>query len=118
MARVKLNGRDFNVLWKPPYRMEIDQFAKPGENKLEVEVTNLWINRMIGDENLPEDSARNPNGTLKRWPEWLLDGKSSPTGRETFTSWRLWHKGDQLQDSGLLGPVTLQSSLRVIPKQR
>lgn len=116
MAQVKLNGHDLGVLWKPPYRVEIDQFARSGENKLEVEVTDLWINRMIGDENLPEDSDRNPNGTLKRWPNWLLEGKPSPTGRETFTSWRLWHKGDKLQESGLLGPVTLQSSVRVVPK--
>ena len=116
MARVKLNGHDLGVLWKAPYRVEIDQFARPGENKLEIEVTNLWINRMIGDENLPEDSDRNPNGTLKRWPEWLLEGKPSPTGRQTFTSWRLWHKGDKLQESGLLGPVTLQSSVQVTLK--
>ncbi len=116
MARVKLNGHDLGVLWKAPYRVEIDQFARLGENKLEIDVTNLSINRMIGDENLPDDSDRNPNGTLKRWPDWLMAGKSSPTGRETFTSWRLWHKGDKLQDSGLLGPVTLQSSLRVVPK--
>ena len=116
MARVKLNGQDLGVLWKAPYRVEIDQFARPGENKLEIEVTNLWINRMIGDENLPEDSERNSNGTLKRWPNWLLEGNPSPTGRETFTSWRLWHKGDKLQESGLLGPVVLVSSARVVPQ--
>jgi hypothetical protein len=116
MARVKLNGHDLGVLWKAPYRVAIDKFAKPGENSLEIEVTNLWINRMIGDENLPEDSDRNPNGTLKKWPDWLLEGKPSPTGRETFTSWRLWHKGAPLQESGLIGPVTLQPSLRVVPQ--
>jgi hypothetical protein len=116
MARVKLNGHDLGVLWKAPYRVEIGEFARLGENELKIEVTNLWINRMIGDENLPEDSDRHPNGTLKRWPGWLLEGKTSPTGRQTFTSWRLWHKGDKLQESGLLGPVILQSSRRVTPK--
>ena len=116
MARVKLNGNDLGVLWKAPYRVEIGQFAKAGENALEIEVTNLWINRMIGDENLPEDSDRNDNGTLKAWPKWVLEGKPSPTGRQSFTSWRLYKKGAPLHESGLLGPVTLQATQRVVPQ--
>jgi hypothetical protein len=116
MARVKLNGHDLGVLWKDPYRVRIGRFAKAGENALEIEVTNLWINRMIGDESLPEDSDRNDNGTLKAWPKWLLEGKSSPTGRQSFTSWRLYHKGDPLVESGLLGPVTLQATQHVVPQ--
>jgi len=83
---------------------------RAGGNALEVEVTNLWPNRMIGDEQLPEDSDRHGNGTLKAWPQWLLDGKPSPTGRYTFTSWRLWGKDAQLQPSGLSGPVTVRST--------
>jgi hypothetical protein len=70
----------------------------------------LWINRLIGDEQLPEDSDRNPDGTLKSWPQWLTDGKASPTGRYTFTSWRLWKKNAALVPSGLLGPVTIRSA--------
>jgi hypothetical protein len=105
MAEVKLNGRNLGLLWKPPFRVELTGAAKAGENKLEVKVVNLWPNRQIGDEQLPEDSERNPDGTLKRWPQWLLDGKPSPTGRYTFTSWRLWKKGDALFESGLIGPV-------------
>jgi hypothetical protein len=116
MARVKLNGNDLGVLWKAPYRVEIGQAAKAGENALEIEVTNLWINRMIGDENLPEDSDRNPNGTLKEWPKWLLEGKPSPTGRQSFTSWRLYKKGAALHESGLLGPVTLHATHRLTPQ--
>jgi len=116
MARVKLNGNDLGVLWKAPYRVRIDQFAKAGENSLEIEVTNLWINRMIGDENLPDDSDRNGDGTLKAWPKWLLEGKSNPTGRQSFTSWRLYKKGDPLHESGLLGPVTLHATRRVVPQ--
>lgn len=109
MARVKLNGRDLGILWKPPYRVDITAAVKPGANELEISVVNLWANRLIGDEHLPEDSERNPNGTLKSWPQWLLEGKPSPTGRFTFSSWRLWGKNDLLQDSGLLGPVTLRT---------
>ncbi len=93
------------MLWKPPFRVEITGGARAGENELEVKVVNLWPNRLIGDEQSPEDSERNPEGTLKRWPQWLLDGKPSPAGRHTFTTWRLWKKGDALLDSGLLGPV-------------
>jgi len=107
MARVKLNDRDLGLLWKPPYRVDVTESLRPGRNALELQVTNLWPNRMIGDEALPEDSLRNKDGTLKEWPAWLNEGKSSPTGRFTFTSWRLWKKGDPLIPSGLLGPVRL-----------
>ena len=116
MAQVKLNGRDLGILWKPPYRVDITDTAKPGENALEVRVTNLWVNRMIGDENLPEDSSRNADGTLKEWPAWVREGKPSPTGRRTFTSWRLWKAGDSLLESGLLGPVTLRAAEEVTVK--
>ena len=105
MAEVKLNGKDLGILWKQPYQIDVTAALKPGKNRLEVKVVNLWGNRQIGDENLPEDSDRNPNGTLKSWPEWVQQEKPSPTGRFSFTSWRLWTKGDPLQVSGLLGPV-------------
>jgi hypothetical protein len=112
MANVKLNGKDLGILWKPPYRVDITNVVKSGDNILEIKVVNLMINRMIGDELLPDDSERNPDGTLKKWPQWLQDGKPSPTGRFTFTSWRLWAKGSPLQESGLLGPVTIQTVVR------
>jgi hypothetical protein len=110
MATVKLNGQDLGVLWKPPYRVDVTGALKAGDNELEIGVTNLWINRMIGDEDLPEDSDRNPDGTLKAWPQWVERGKDSPAGRFTFTSWRLWKKGEAPVESGLLGPVTLRVS--------
>lgn len=108
VADVWVNGKAFGTLWKTPYRVDVTNALKPGANVIELRVTNLWPNRMIGDEQLPEDSDRNPNGTLKEWPRWLLDGKPSPTGRYTFTSWRLFRKGSPLLPSGLLGPVTLE----------
>jgi len=109
MAQVKLNGHDLGILWKPPFCVEATSALQPGENQLEIQVVNLWINRLIGDEQLPEDSERNADGTLKQWPAWVNQGKPSPTGRYTFTSWRLWKKNDALIPSGLIGPVTLQT---------
>ncbi len=108
MAAVNLNGQSLGTLWKPPFRIDATAAVKPGANSLEVKVVNLWINRMIGDEQLAEDSDRNPDGTLKKWPAWLEQGKPSPTGRFTFTTWRLYKKGDPLVESGLLGPVLLR----------
>lgn len=107
IAEVKLNGRDLGILWKPPYRVDITKALKSGENRLEIKVVNLWINRQIGDEQLPEDSERNAKGTLLKWPDWLQQGQSSPSGRYTFTNWRLWKKNSPLMASGLLGPVRL-----------
>jgi hypothetical protein len=105
MAEVRLNGRDLGIVWKPPFRVDVSGAIQPGPNALELRVVNLWINRQIGDEQLAEDSDRNPNGTLKSWPQWLGQQRPSPTGRYTFSSWRLWKKGDPLVESGLLGPV-------------
>jgi hypothetical protein len=107
MAHPFLNGQDLGILWRNPYRVEITRAIKAGENVLRAEVVNLWINRMIGDEQLPEDSERNANGTLTRWPSWFEDGRPSPAGRYSFTTWRLWKKDSPLQPSGLLGPVTI-----------
>jgi hypothetical protein len=104
LAEVSLNGKSLGILWKPPFRVEITQAAQPGKNKLEIKITNLWPNRLIGDEQLPDD--REWDGKkLKAWPQWVLDGKPSPTGRFTFTTWHHWTKDDALLDSGLLGPV-------------
>jgi len=113
IAELKVNGKDMGILWKSPYQTEITDALKPGENTLEIKVTNLWVNRMIGDEQLPEDSERNPKGTLKAWPQWLQEGKPSPTGRYTFTTWRLWTKDSSLRDSGLIGPVRLKYAARL-----
>ena len=111
-AEVSLNGHDFGVLWKPPFRVNITHAAKPGENELVVKVTNLWPNRLIGDEQLPPDCEWNGQ-QLKAWPPWLLDGQPSPTGRLTFTTWHHYTKDSPLLESGLLGPVTLRTAERV-----
>jgi hypothetical protein len=112
MADVQLNGKALGTLWKAPFRVEVTGALRLGENTLAVKVANLWVNRQVGDELLAEDSERNPNGTLKRWPEWL-EKSPSPTGRYSFSSWRLWKKDSPLQESGLLGPVTIVSAQEV-----
>src|SRR5205814_9832393 len=53
MAQVKLTGNDVGLLWKPPFRVDVTQSLRSGENELQVSVTNLWVNRLIGDEAYP-----------------------------------------------------------------
>ncbi len=60
IAQVTLNGQPLPTLWKPPFRVCVDGVAKPGANTLEVRVTNLWPNRMIGDAALPDDIEWQP----------------------------------------------------------
>jgi hypothetical protein len=110
MARVKLNGRDCGVVWTEPHRVDITSAVKPGENTLEISVANLWPNRLIGDEQLPKDCDRTVEGVFKSWPQWLVDGKPSPTGRFTVTTYQPWKKDDALLPSGLHGPVTIQTT--------
>jgi len=57
-AKVRLNGQDLGVVWCHPWRVEITAAIKPGENKLEIEVVNLWPNRLAGDGKLPAEQRR------------------------------------------------------------
>jgi hypothetical protein len=108
MARVRLNATQCGIAWKPPYRVDITRSARPGKNELQIEVVNLWINRMIGDEQLPEDSHWLNMETLAEWPDWFQAGAPRPSGRYTFTTCKHYRKDSPLVPSGLLGPVTLQ----------
>ena len=114
IAEVRVNGKDLGILWKAPFRVNASGVLRAGDNRLEVRVTNLWVNRLIGDEQLPEDSDRDPNGLLKSWPAWLLQNKPSPAGRQTFATYRVWKKDSPLQESGLLGPVRLYRAQRIV----
>jgi hypothetical protein len=55
IAEVKVNGKSAGLVWAPPYRVDVTSALKPGVNKLEIEVTNEWTNRQIGDRLLPAD---------------------------------------------------------------
>ncbi|MDR2130416.1 MAG: glycosyl hydrolase [Odoribacteraceae bacterium] len=102
MARVRLNGKDLGTVWTTPWRVEITSAVKPKNNKLEIEVVNLWPNRLIGDEQLPYDGVEHG-----QWPRWLLEGKPRTSGRFTFAPVNHYRKDSQLLESGLIGPVTL-----------
>ncbi len=84
LAAVRLNGKSLGVLWTPPFRADITDVVKSADNKLEVEVTNFWPNRIIGDQFLPAEK------------------------RLTKTNIRKLTKDTALMESGLLGPVTIQ----------
>jgi hypothetical protein len=107
IAQVIVNGRTLATLWKPPFATDITRAVKPGPNRLEVRVTNLWPNRLIGDERKKPDREWTSTRNLVAFPKWLLEGKKSPTGQVTFTTGRHWFADSPLLPSGLLGPVRL-----------
>lgn len=84
MAKVKINGKYAGGVWTAPYRVDISDFVKEGENEVEIEVTTTWVNRLIGDLNLPEDQ------------------------RKTWVTAQPWRADSQLQKSGLEGPVVIE----------
>jgi hypothetical protein len=81
LAEVTLNGKALGVLWKAPFRVDVSSAAVAGVNHLEVKITNLWPNRLIGDAKLPK-------GQQVTWASVSLYKPDSP-----------------LLPSGLLGPV-------------
>lgn len=105
MAKISVNGKTAGIVWTYPYEIEITPYLKAGENKLEIEVVNLWINRLIGDENMPWDGIEDG-----RFPEWYLNKTGRPEGRISFTTHRYWKKDDRLIPSGLSRPVRILAS--------
>ncbi len=115
IARVRLNGRDLGVVWCAPWGVHLPaKLLKPKGNMLEIEVTNVWANRLIGDEQQPADCEWLPGHMggwfLKRFPDWFVKGQARPSkGRYCFTTWNYFTKDSPLVPSGLLGPVRLMS---------
>jgi hypothetical protein len=128
IARVRVNGRDVGSVWKAPFRLDVTDAVQAGDNRIEVEVTDLWPNRLIGDENLPAENdyvdsewaiGERPDpqtgglktlyaGKIVKLPDWYVRGLPKPAGgRITFSTWRFFEKDEPLLDSGLLGPVRL-----------
>lgn len=123
IAEVHVNGQKLGVVWTAPWRIDATPALRPGENKLAVKVTNVWANRLIGDEQEPADSEwgrghQGFGGPLVAFPAWFVEKKPRPAqGRFTFTTWNYFTKESPLVPSGLLGPVTLQSE-SVVPGTR
>jgi hypothetical protein len=119
IARVRLNGRDLEVVWTAPWGVEIPQGPlKPTGNELKIEVTNVWANRLIGDEQEPPDCEwlpghhfANQGGYLKRFPDWFVKKEPRPSkGRYCFVTWNYFTRDSPLIPSGLLGPVTISTT--------
>ncbi len=81
IAEVSINGKPVGTVWKTPFKLEITEAVKKGTNQLEIKVTNLWVNRLIGD--------------------------AQPDVKEkiTFTTMPFYQGNEPLLPSGLLGPV-------------
>jgi hypothetical protein len=86
VAEVVLNGRSLGILWKEPYQADVSGFLKPGRNVLEVKVTNLWHNRLMGD---------------------LLDSAHKSAARTNMIL-----KPQEPIPAGLFGPVTIRRAAR------
>ncbi|RYZ95101.1 MAG: glycoside hydrolase, partial [Sphingobacteriaceae bacterium] len=83
LAEVVVNGKSVGIIWKKPFRADISSALKPGKNTLEVKVTNLWVNRIIGD------------------------AQPDVTQKYTYTTWDFYNAKSPLLPSGLLGPVKI-----------
>ena len=82
VAEVSINGRSLGILWKEPYQADVSGLLRSGRNVLEVRVTNLWHNRLMGD---------------------LLDPGHKSAARTNMT-----FKAQELIPAGLFGPVTIR----------
>ncbi len=83
IASVRLNGQRVGATWTPPHRFDITRLAKPGVNRLTVEVTSTWFNRLVYDAGLAEKARKT----------WTISGPA---------------KDRRPVPSGLLGPVSLR----------
>ena len=83
IAEVVVNGQQLRTLWKQPFRVNITDALNPGENNIEIRVTNLWVNRLIGDT------------------------QSGIKHKITYTSLPFYKADSPLMASGLIGPVVL-----------
>jgi hypothetical protein len=93
VARVLINGKNAGVVWTYPYSIDIRKYLKPGNNTIEVEITNNWVNRLTGDMLAGEGGKKYCQTNV---PYIIKDRGLG--GDEKFN----------VQPSGLLGPVMLQ----------
>lgn len=123
IAEVFVNGKNLGIYWTRPYLIDITEAVKTGINQLEIRVTNQWVNRLIGDAQLPDIDKYSTAGegtlfaplsvgAIEELPEWYKRGAPKPdNGRVTFTTWKHHSKESPLLESGLVGPVVLREGL-------
>ena len=111
-----------DTLWMAPYACDVTGRLRPGNNRLTIQVTNLWANRMIGDEQYPDDAEWSEpfvyeyapgkptvGRFLERVPEWVENQTPRPSKqRKTFTDFKFFTKDSKVLPSGLLGTVMLR----------
>jgi len=116
---VFVNNKKVGTLWYPPYSIDISNFLQQGTNEVKIEVTNNWVNRLIGDEQEPADfewgNDRADKGrAMKTYPDWFIKNQPRPSKRKAFSIWYYNRKDTPLQPAGLAGPVVLQQ-MKTIP---
>jgi len=89
LAEVSVNGQNLGILWKTPFKLDITDAVKKGNNVLEIKVTNLWVNRLIGD------------------------AQPGVTDKITFTTMPFYQANSPLLPSGLLVPVKILTETKV-----
>ena len=118
VAEVWINEKPVAVSWMPPFQLDVTDYLVEGENTLKIALTNQWSNRLIGDERYPANDGGyklegyRPTGKM---PQWYVDNEPRPAGkRTTFTTAPFYKKDDPLMPSGLVGPVTINFSKKVV----
>jgi hypothetical protein len=96
ISRVRLNGKDQGVVWTAPWTIDLTGTATPGDNLLEIDVANVWQNRLIGDAGLPEHQRRTKTNVFLERGERTRRYRCSSVNTI-----------DELTPSGLMGPVRL-----------
>lgn len=121
LAQVVVNGTTFPVIWKAPFECDITDALMKGDNRIEVKITNLWPNRMIGDEQEPDDiewseplkydfAPGSPvaGRYMAKYPDWLRLGQPRPSkGRKSVYCFKFFQADSPLLPSGLFGPVEI-----------
>lgn len=119
---VTLNGSRIGTAWTAPGRIALPKgVLRRGKNVLALDYTNVWANRLIGDEQEPDDcewkAATHGGWYPAAWPEWTLTSIANrpSKGRRAYCTWRHFTRESELVPSGLLGPVRLVRNDPLVP---